>query len=93
MNRITVFKWMMAACSLFCVAILAGQGAALAVAVEFAASAKVSEEEAEELESETGTLPLKPEALAETIAHLDLLRAEDRLAKEFAPGRMLYRRP
>ena len=32
-------------------------------------------------------------ALAETIAHLDLLRAEGRLAKEFAPGRMLYRRP
>jgi len=44
------------------------KGAALAVAVEFAASAKVSEEEAEELESETGILPLKPEALAETIA-------------------------
>jgi len=28
MNRITIFKWMMAACSLFCVAILAGQSAA-----------------------------------------------------------------
>jgi glyoxylase-like metal-dependent hydrolase (beta-lactamase superfamily II) len=32
-------------------------------------------------------------ALAETIAHLELLRAEGRLAKEFAPGRMLYRQP
>ena len=31
-------------------------------------------------------------ALAETIAHLELLRAEGRLVKEFAPGRMLYKR-
>jgi len=31
-------------------------------------------------------------ALAETIAHLELLRAEGRLVKEFAPGQMLYKR-
>lgn len=32
-------------------------------------------------------------ALAETMAHLDLLHAEGRLRKEFAPGLVQYRRP
>jgi DNA polymerase I len=42
------------------------KGGALAIAVEIAAAAKSTAEEAEEIEEETGTLPLKPEALAET---------------------------
>jgi DNA polymerase I len=42
------------------------KGSALALAIEIFAAAKVNEEEAEELEQETGTLPLKPEVLAET---------------------------
>jgi glyoxylase-like metal-dependent hydrolase (beta-lactamase superfamily II) len=32
-------------------------------------------------------------ALAETLAHLELLRAEERLDKLFEPGRILYHRP
>ena len=32
-------------------------------------------------------------ALAETLAHLEMLRAEGRVTKVFEPGRMLYRRP
>ena len=31
-------------------------------------------------------------ALAETLAHLDMLRAQHRLSKVFEPGKMLYRR-
>src|SRR5207302_5552924 len=40
------------------------KGGALAVAVQFAASATVSEAEEDELESESGSLPLIPPALA-----------------------------
>ncbi|MFL6301344.1 MAG: DNA polymerase I [Terriglobales bacterium] len=40
------------------------KGGALAIAVEFAAAATVSESEADELEAESGTLPLIPPALA-----------------------------
>jgi len=43
------------------------KGGALAVAVEIAATAKASDDEAEEAEEDTGTLPLKPEALAEAV--------------------------
>jgi hypothetical protein len=32
-------------------------------------------------------------ALAETLAHLELLRAEEQLDKLFEPGRILYHRP